>query len=298
MNSSTLPILVHVHIYYKEMWQQLSQKLSNITRPYELYVTMNNPTPEMKDAILQFRSDAKIIEVENLGFDVWPFVHVINQVDLSRYSYVLKLHTKRNVAKRKVSVKGALNGFDVQGVRWRNYLLSFLLTKETFERNLRKLEQCADIGMLCDYRVILKEELRKSKLDKQFSSFLASKGMKRTKFRFCAGTMFIVRPDILKVLQEWNLSSEDFAPSAAGVAQFAHVAERLLGFLVYSKSCKIDHCCSAKRLKIYKMQNLAYRFKCVGWYFYENYVNQGGKHRIKILRIPVWRFPNKPPFES
>lgn len=35
--------------------------------------------------------------VKNLGFDLGPFVHVLNEVNLNDYSYVIKLHTKRDI---------------------------------------------------------------------------------------------------------------------------------------------------------------------------------------------------------
>lgn len=41
--------------------------------------------------------NADFYVVPNLGFDLGPFVYALDKVNLSDYSYVIKLHTKRDI---------------------------------------------------------------------------------------------------------------------------------------------------------------------------------------------------------
>ena len=92
------PILVHCHIYYPEMWDELKVCIKNITPfPYDMFVTMVEEHSEIISDIKTTFSNAKIEIVENRGYDVGPFVHMINNVDLDQSSYVVKIHTKRDL---------------------------------------------------------------------------------------------------------------------------------------------------------------------------------------------------------
>lgn len=92
-------ILTHVHLYYIDMWPEIKEKLANITVSYDLFVTLNNRNERLQQDILNFKNDAVIQIVDNRGFDVGPFIKLLNSVDLDQYDYIIKLHTKRNMPK-------------------------------------------------------------------------------------------------------------------------------------------------------------------------------------------------------
>ena len=92
------PILVHVHIYYEFLWPELKSCLKNIDGyTHQIVVTLVKENPKLQEDILSSFPNAKIEIVENLGFDLGPFIHVLNEVNLDDYSYVIKLHTKRDI---------------------------------------------------------------------------------------------------------------------------------------------------------------------------------------------------------
>ncbi len=91
------PILAIVHVYYPEIWPELEECLLNITVPYELYVTTNEQNKDIQNDVLKLKKDAHFEIVENRGYDVGPFMQIINKINLDDYSYVVKLHTKRNL---------------------------------------------------------------------------------------------------------------------------------------------------------------------------------------------------------
>ena len=77
-----MKVLVHVHIYYTWMWDELKECVHNISLPYDLFVTMVDNNEELKQKILNFNSQAQIHIVEHRGYDVWPFIDVLNHVNL------------------------------------------------------------------------------------------------------------------------------------------------------------------------------------------------------------------------
>lgn len=88
-------ILVHVHLFYPEFWNEISACLKNISLPYDLVVTLVENDSKTIENIKGIKSDARIEIVENRGFDVAPFIKVMRENDLSRYDFVIHLHSKR-----------------------------------------------------------------------------------------------------------------------------------------------------------------------------------------------------------
>ena len=69
-------IAVHLHLYYLDMWENIKNSyLVNLDSDYFLYVTMNEDNEEIKKDILSFHPNSKIVKIENLGFDIGPFIY-------------------------------------------------------------------------------------------------------------------------------------------------------------------------------------------------------------------------------
>ena len=58
-------ILVHAHIYYEDMWEEIKACLDNlINEEYDLYVTLSNNSSILKCDIKKFKSNSEIFIVE------------------------------------------------------------------------------------------------------------------------------------------------------------------------------------------------------------------------------------------
>ena len=125
------PILAVCHVYYPEMWAELKDCLRSIEGAYDLYVTAPEQNAGLEPDVKAFKADAHFEVVENKGYDVAPFIHVLKQVDLDKYGLLVKLHTKRDIR------KGYANFRDLDGSLWRDHLLSFIRTKEVFAKYLK-----------------------------------------------------------------------------------------------------------------------------------------------------------------
>ena len=221
------------------------EKLKNIQGcDRDLYVTINENNEESSKKILEFKPDAKIIQVENLGYDVLPFIKVIRSVNIENYDYVLKIHTK-NTRKNCNIQDFRYNGKHLKDTFWRDELLSALInTKKRFSKNIGILSQDSNIGMIInktffmnlrDYipeETYLLDELKtRLNINSSYNKFLA-------------GTMFIIKADILNKVINSDLNDNDFVIdkeiyNTGSKGTTAHVIERIFTLLTDEMGYKI-----------------------------------------------------------
>lgn len=271
------PIFVHVHIYYPEMWSELKDYLKNLEGySYDLYVTCVENHHEMIEDVKAFKPDAKIEIVENKGFDVGPFIHVLNQIKLDDYSYLIKLHTKRDMKEGVI-----LGQHEMSGERWRKYLLSFL-EKQNFEKCLSAFEKDKQLGMCGSFRLIQK----KSRVEKEnfasFRNYVEMFNLKTKEMRYVAGTMFIVRASLFQKIKDVNLEMNDFETTVrSNKLSLAHALERILCLTVIEQGYKLEDVYTPKW-----KQFIVNIFSPIKLFVYRKKVDSKGKVILKILKIP------------
>jgi len=274
------PILVHLHIYYPEMWIELKLCLQNLVKyKYDLYVTQVIHNSAIEQEIKSIKPDAHIQIVSNQGYDIGPFIHIINQLDLSQYSYVIKLHTKRNTPKNIPLGNGIY--FSVH--EWRESLLKFISTPQNIFKTITSLEKYKNVGAVTSYKCITPNTVGAMKIaKKQYTNYTF--GLK--KFNFIAGTMFIMRAQLLQPIQKMNLKIEDFEPSGINHNyELAHVIERTLGETIYYHHCYIKDVFTpfANLRKQYLI--LWFAFKR---FIFQKKITKNNHILIKICKIPVF----------
>lgn len=281
-------ILVHVHIFYPEMWDELQTCIANIgSYQYDLIVTLVENHQQLQNDIRLFNPKANIQIIDNLGFDVGAFVHVINQVNLDDYDYVIKLHSKRNVPEGARLFKR----YDVSGKRWREYLLSFLKEKDNLKHCMDVLESDKQLGMCGHYCLITRDKITSK--DDYFAFDAAKEWLKKMQLatdipnKYVHGTMFIARAALFKPLQKLHLTLQNFdKPDRQNVRSMAHVFERLFGVLITAQNYKIVDCyTSSETIKHIEKEAC---WKKISHFFYDVRVSKRGKRTIKVCKIPVW----------
>ena len=141
-------LLVVVHVFYVEVWPEIADGLAQLGRPFDLCVTCVRDEAEIAAMVHERFPRAQVEVVDNRGFDMGPFFHVINSVNLDDYDIVVKLHTKRDVP-AMYEMRGYLNGSD-----FRNRLLSFTRTSQSWEQSMNTLLK-RGVGMVADSGVML-----------------------------------------------------------------------------------------------------------------------------------------------
>lgn len=223
-------ILVHLHLYYQNQINYFIKKLKNITCEFDLIVTITSKNPKLTEKIKQFKPDAKILVVENLGYDIYPFILAINEVELKKYDYILKIHTKNKRKEIKKINKLLHTGFD-----WRNLLVSSLIgSKKVFNNNLKLLEN-EKTGMVSD-KVFIHKIQNQSVRNFEYTNEIMQKfGCINNEATFAMGTMFLIKREIIEKIKSFNFTKMDFIShgdkqmKTGSLGQLAHAMEAFIG---------------------------------------------------------------------
>ncbi len=274
------PILIHVHVYYPELWDEVCEYLRSLDgMPHECVVTVPEGRVDILSALKGDNRVSRIIEVENRGYDIAPFVQVINGVNLGGYSYVIKLHTKRDMPGDVYLKPLPFNyGHDC----WRRYLLSFC-SEEHFPRVLKAFESQPELGMVADYRLIRRRP--ESRFLQAEEGLLKRAGLEYKGYEYVMGSMFVCRAELLKPLQRMNLSAAEF-PLADAVhsENLAHEMERFFGLSVISQGYKIEDVFTAS----WKQSGAMIALRHVGQFLFFRKRGIDGRCVVKICKIPVY----------
>lgn len=224
-----MKLLVHFHLYYHDQLPWFLDKLSNLSGcDYDLVVTYVEENGASRRALSEFKPDTKFVKVDNLGYDIWPFISVVKSVDLAKYDCVLKIHTK---APLKEVIH--LGGRRLTGSMWRDDMVNSLIgSTETVLSNLLAFATDPQVGMICDVRYYVRTEFWEDRFN--LVCELRRLGFKTRERRFCAGTMFLIRPEALRYLQSDKIGPEHFNGKMESHSRgsMAHIYERIFSIAV------------------------------------------------------------------
>lgn len=264
------------------MWNELKSCLDNITLPYDLYVTTVEQNRNLLDDVKNFKADAKFEVVENRGYDVWPFIKVLQNINLNDYEFIIKLHTKRNTGRTNV------NGYLFTNDEWRKSLLRFLDSKERFKKCLDGFSKDLSLGMITSFDCI--QPMKKfRKVFKYSKKYFSNYILGLSDYNFAAGTMFMAKASIFVPIQKMKISADMFeVPDKDHSLQFAHVLERVLGEAVAFANLEIKDVISndIERQKTKHFQG--FEIKILGFSLLKLKKTAKGKFLIKICKIPVF----------
>lgn len=223
-------VVVHLHLFYEDLLQEMLQSLKAIDFQFDLMVSTRSDLMEKTENALRHLENARNIvvrEVENRGRNIYPFLYLLGDVH-AKYDYVLHIHTKKSAYN-----KGATNG-------WRPYLLAQLLGDP---QRVRKIITLLERG----YGIVYPQThwqlpywahtwLANEGIAKMASAKIGIRDLPTGYFDYPVGAMFWARTDALRSLFEANFSREDF-PEEQGQTDgtLAHALERLFTICVKSR---------------------------------------------------------------
>lgn len=283
---SSRSILVHLHIFYTEQWPELRQALQAIPadHPWDLWVTMVEEHPDTAREIRSFKPQAHIEIVANRGYDTAAFLEVLRRVELSRYRYCMKLHTKRTVPATHYR-HSFRSPFNLGGGAWRRYLMCFA-TPEHLPQCLHALEH--GTGMVGDHRLIRRNITKNDKVAIAGARDLLRRlHLPDAKVEWVAGTMFICRAELLAPLQQLQVRTEDFPPPDADHSvNLAHVVEALLGGVITAQGQRIEDAYTPAYQRF--LRRLAAYAGMVGRFLLFTKRTRKNRLLIKVCKIPVF----------
>lgn len=275
------PVLVHIHVYYTEQWPDLHARLAKLHDfAFDVWVTYCGADCGFEEQVAADAPAAHVLQVANVGYDIAPFVEVLKQVNLEDYSYCIKLHSKRNMPDGSL-----LGAYDVGGDIWRKLLLSFV-EPCNFSRCLAAFKVDATLGMVGHHALIWRREPDDKSAWREAVQLLESTGLPYRNPAFVAGTMFMCRAALLKPLVS-ILGSAEFEPAnREKPTSMAHVAERLLGFVITAQGYSVMDVYTPARERLLRwLRGMGAHLRR---FMYQRKVTRKGKLIIKICRIPVY----------
>ena len=286
-----MKIFVHVHIYYANLWAELKNALKNISVPYDLTVSFVADHPEVEADILKFKSDAKIMHVENKGWDIGPFIRALQSIDLNDYDYVIKLHTKRDLP-------GLFSANDFPFYclvrdrlkyrsEWREELLKFISSRENFEKCLTAFESDSLLGMTSYFKLICNGDEGDVGAYNEAQQLMTKIGFGNIPFKFVAGTMFMARAKLLLPFQKIDEHIEVFTETRReDISVSAHVLERALGGIICLQGGKIADVFTENQTFGFPWREM---FIDILRFFFQQRITNSGYKLIKVLKLPIYR---------
>lgn len=293
-----LRVAVHFHLYYIDLLDKYLKRISLLNKSkcvFTLYITssFNNLTVQgssnyklIQTSVDKFNlaNKCKVIAVPNIGYDIGPFMHVINCIDLDSYDLVLKVHTKNEQGDNLT----CLNGIYYTDKEWSELLIdSVLRNKKSISKIFSIFENDLDVNMVSSKYCTISDEFYYKKHIKKVNEILNIISLPVVEsIEFCAGTFFWARASIFKLIQN-KYTIESFVDSRNNKSDIdctlSHTFERLFGVLAKSNNGKIKKVGYRNLKKVTKEILKDYlRF------FYENRETEK-KHTIKVLRINIYK---------
>ena len=216
-------IAIVVHVFYIDVWKEITEYLEQLDMAYDLYVSVPESISESDiSGMIKEYPNMHIYMTENRGRDVLPFLQIMNIIGIDTYNYICKLHTKKT-------------NDSALGNVWRKLLYFDLLGSTTIVNTVLDLfNQNSDIGIVTGKNTILDSERydygNTTKIDKliEMSGFTFD-----DEYFFAGGTMFWIRPVLLspvvKLFQNDLLDFEE--ESGQKDHTLAHAIERYFGIV-------------------------------------------------------------------
>lgn len=277
-------IAVHLHLAYLDQTKMLLDYLSNLS-PYQfdLFVTLLSYDIQTINAIKKFKSDAFIYVVPNKGFDVGPFCFVLNQLDLDKYDYLIKIHTKGAGPREYIRSSYIFS----DGAIWGKSLLDAVLLPHTLKSNIKRFESDGKLGMLGAKECLFKDKKYKdASLIDNIPKVMMRIGLPLGESTFIVGTMFMVRSSLLKPLQRANFVWNDFEETyRVCIGTIAHAIERVLGMMIVCQGYKLEGVPSSMKF-LFKQFVFRWNWKLSRFIFSKGRTGSG-HDLIKVFKIPV-----------
>ena len=210
---------VVIHAWYPDVFAELLQELRQVDAGFRIVVTTSPElVPAMHAVASRAGTDLEIIEYENRGRDILPFLHVAGRLLDEGEQIVLKLHTKRSLHRP-------------DGGSWRRELVGSLLSAERVPGILGAFAADSTLGLVAPEGHVQPLNFYWG-ANEDAARYLAVRAgidpPDAERDEFIAGSMFWVRLEALRPLLDAHLDEWEFEPESGQVdGTFAHALERM-----------------------------------------------------------------------
>ncbi|WP_428538466.1 glycoside hydrolase family 99-like domain-containing protein [Rhodopila sp.] len=218
-------IAVVAHVYYSDLWPEMAEAILNIPDPFDLFVTLvTEASHHLACEIHRRFPNAQVLIVDNHGRDIFPFLALLRTGVLFNYDLICKLHSKRSLYREG-------------GDQWRQHLIGGILGTPTLvQKILDAFRADGDLGIVvADGQMFGGHEYWVSN-EARVRDLCQNIGLNSSAFEqsFVGGSMYWIRPLILRPINALNLNFDDFEPEPISNDGYtAHAVERLVSLVCY-----------------------------------------------------------------
>jgi lipopolysaccharide biosynthesis protein len=237
-------IAIILHMYYHDLWDEISTYLSNIDCDFDLYVSLcdNQDHLDIQNKIAEKYPHTIFAVLPNRGADIGPFFVMMNFIISQNieYDYILKIHTKKSLRKEKKN-KG-------YGKIWRTRCLFPLIGNKQNVTNCLKILNNKDVGIIGAKSQIIRNGERRKEIHnwvyegKEYMDyFINIFELPNTSETFITGTMFWCKFwPLKKYLSKHTLTQVYFPLGDHGAGNTpAHAGERLFCKFFLAEQLKV-----------------------------------------------------------
>jgi len=227
LNEISADFAILLHIFHEDLVDELLEKIASVEFTFDFYVTSADTlsTQALCKIVAQFPS-VKILEVNNHGRDVLPFLKAIRHFGLGRYKAVCKLHSKKSSHR-------------TDGNLWRNAMFNDLLFPNGGNQVIKEFGESENSGLLAPQFSLVNAGGETLVINEKHLKYLFSvyKIAPTWEFIFPAGTMFWASGRLLNLINETEILENSFEIEDGQLdGTLAHAYERFFGAL-----CRKNH---------------------------------------------------------
>lgn len=274
-----MKILVVLHIFYQEQADYFAAQFENLDNMNcDFVITTSNESLDLQQKFARF--NPKIFIISNHGLDVGPFFYVLENIDFSKYDFVIKLHAKRTNLR---GYKKNQIGWCAPGTWWRDLLVESLIgSPKIIKDNLKKFADNPDVNMLGAPYFIIKVDPTEKNLAKHLK---ISKDLKlcpqlELGNMYVEGTMFMARakifPPLLSKIHFSDFKKSDVYDKHAD--ELPYFMERYFGTIGKKLMPGASNKRFEKMSKFFRIRRL----------FFQSFQTNSGKNIVRVCGIPVW----------
>lgn len=218
-----------IHVWHLDTLDDLSAYVAHFTPNADRLVTYPDSfSPKLRETIAEKLPGASYFPVKNMGQDVGALFQLMDQVDLSVYAFICKIHTK----------KGRSMPDD-----WRRALLGGVLgSNEQVEHIVKTFREDMDVQLAGARQLYLHGStnlgLNTTEIEKTFGDLINDFDFRERDWGFIAGTCFWIRTDALLRIRDCPIVLE-VADTYVPDGTIGHAAERMFGMNVELSGGKV-----------------------------------------------------------
>jgi lipopolysaccharide biosynthesis protein len=224
------PLAILLHIFHEDLIDEMLDKVKRTELIFDFYVTATDTlTTQAIQKIVALFPAVRILELNNHGRDVLPFLRAIRHFKLGRYKAVCKLHSKKSPHRQ-------------DGDAWRNELFNNLLNPSGGSQTIKEFAESKSSGLLVPEFNLMKAEgkILAGSVIHLKALFAAYRLKPDWDFYFPAGTMFWASGRLLSKVNEIHIGEDQFEIEAGQLdGTLAHAYERFFGAICHKMDWKI-----------------------------------------------------------